>query len=188
MAIKLQGPKLEDDAKERVSLMIEHRVPWLALGLIGGIIATILSSQFEEILSKNIRLAFFIPVIVYMADALGTQTQSVYIRNLGRENVKFSKYLFKELLLGLAMGAIFGIGITLFTFIWFKSPSTALTVGLAMFVSMSLAPAIALIVPAILQKEHTDPAIGAGPFTTVVQDLISLIIYFSIASIIIFGV
>lgn len=178
---------LEDDAKEKISLLIERRLPWLFVGLIGGIIITIFSSQFGEVLSKNLNLAYFIPVIVYMASAVGMQTEEVYIRNLGREKVNFSVYLFKEFLLGLIVGAIFGTLIALFTLLWFKSLPTALTVGLAMFASMSTAPAISLIVPTILQKEHKDPALGAGPFTTAIQDAISLFIYFLIASAIIFG-
>ncbi|MBI2028030.1 MAG: magnesium transporter [Candidatus Levybacteria bacterium] len=182
----LQSSQLEDDAKERVSLLIRHRVPWLFVGLTGGMIAAIFASQFEKVLLQNLDLAYFIPVIVYMADAVGHQTEEVYIRNLGKERISFVKYLFKELLLGLFLGLIFGICLGVFALIWFKSFPISLTVGLAMFISMAIAPAVSLIMPTILQKEHKDPAVGSGPFTTAIQDLISLLIYFSIASVIIF--
>lgn len=181
------SPELEDDSRERVTLMIEHRLPWLVVGLIGGMIATGLSSRFGALLEANIQLAFFIPVIVYMADAVGTQTQTVYVRNLGKKNVRLGTYLIKETLLGLVTGAIFGLGIGVFSFIWFHTFQTSLSVGLAMFFTMATAPIIALIVPTIILKEHKDPAIGAGPFTTIIQDVISLMVYFTIASIIIFG-
>ena len=184
---KQSSIQLEDDQKERISLLIERRIPWLIVGLIGGIAAAIFSSQFERVLAKNLSLAYFIPVIVYMADAIGTQTEAVYVRNLTREKIHFLKYLLKEILLGLFLGIIFGICLGAFALVWFKSYSIALTVGTAMFASMATAPAVSLIVPTILQKEHKDPALGAGPFTTAVQDLISLAIYFLIASIIIFG-
>ena len=183
---KKSSPQLEDDQKERISLLIEHRIPWLFVGLIGGIAAAIFASQFEKILANNLSLAYFIPVIVYMADAVGTQTEEVYIRNLSREKIHFFKYLMKEIILGLFLGLIFGICFGIFALIWFKSASIALTVGFAVFASMAIAPAIALIMPTILQKEHKDPALGSGPFTTVVQDLISLSIYFLLASVIIF--
>lgn len=176
----------EDDDKESMSLMIEHRVPWLAIGLIGGLVATILASQFESVLSKNIHLAFFIPIIVYMADAVGHQTESVYIENLTRKKVHFRVYLIKEFVLGNVMGALFGLCIGLFTYFWFQSFETALTVGYAMFVTMGIAPIVALIVPTILWREHKDPAVGSGPFVTVLQDLISLLVYFYAASVIIF--
>lgn len=100
--------QLEDDDKESMSLMIEHRLPWLILGLIGGILATLLSARFEAILLKNIQLAFFIPIIVYLADAVGTQTESIYIENLTRRKVKFHVYLLKEFILGNIIGALFG--------------------------------------------------------------------------------
>lgn len=182
-----QSLQLEDDQKERISLLIERRIPWLFVGMIGGIAAAIFASQFEEVLAQNLGLAYFIPVIVYMADAVGTQTEEVYIRNLGKEKIHFLKYLLKEIMLGLFLGMIFGLCFGIFALIWFKSSSIALTVGTAVFVSMAIAPAVSLIMPTILKKEHKDPALGSGPFTTVVQDLLSLSIYFLLASLIIFG-
>ena len=105
---------LEDDDKDSVSLLIKRRFPWLFLGLLGGILATILSSRFENVLSENINLAFFIPVIVYMADAVGTQTETVYVRNVADGKLQFGKYLFKETALGIVLGIIFGICIGTF--------------------------------------------------------------------------
>lgn len=177
---------LEDDAREPILPLITHRIPWLAIGLMGGIVATLISSKFEHLLAANINLAYFIPVIVYMADAIGTQTETIYVRNLAKTQIKLSSYLFKELLLGIFLGILFGSLIGLFAYIWFGKISTALTVGAAMFASMAIAPAVALLVPALLHKENYDPALGAGPFTTVLQDLISLSIYLFIASVIIF--
>lgn len=176
----------EDDSQERVTLMIRHRLPWIIVGLLGGIIATVFASQFEALFAKNIQLAFFIPVIVYMADAVGTQTETVYVRNLGRKNVRLGTYLLKEILLGLAMGAIFGAIMATFSYLWFRNLDTSMTVGLAMFTTMAVAPAISLIIPSIIQREHRDPAVIAGPFTTIIQDIISLAFYFVIATLIIF--
>lgn len=177
--------EFEDDAKEKVTLLIEHRLPWLTLGLVGGVAATFISSRFETLLSQNIQIAFFIPVIVYMADAVGTQTETVYVRNLGKKGVTFMSYFFKELLLGLSVGALFGLATGIFSYLWFHSFSTSLTVGLAMFFTITSAPIIALTVPTLLKKEHKDPSVGAGPFTTVVQDLLSISIYLAIASFVI---
>lgn len=176
---------LEDDVKEKEVLLIEHRLPWLVLGLAGGIIATYLSAHFEELLQKNIHLAFFIPVIVYMADAVGTQTQTVFVRNMGKHRSLFRKYVFKEVLLGLFLGLLFGSIIGSLSFLWFNSFETSLTIGLSMFTTIATAPFIALVIPEMIRKIHKDPAVGSGPFTTVLQDLLSLVIYFAIATIII---
>lgn len=186
MFSKFHKRALEDDLTEPIVTLIFHRLPWLLVGIVGGVVATILSSRFESLLSQNISLVFFIPVIVYMADAVGTQTETIYIRNLAREKVNHSIYLMKELLLGVSLGLIFGLSITVFALWWFRSFEVATTVGLAMFANIALAPLVALMVARFLQKEHTDPALGAGPFTTVIQDIMSLGIYFAVASFIIF--
>lgn len=178
-------PVLEDDAKEKEVLLIEHRLPWLILGLMGGIGATVFAASFEKLLAQNIQLAFFIPIIVYMADAIGTQTQTVYVRNMGKRREIFRKYIFKEFLLGILLGLLFACITALFSYIWFQSLETSMTIGLAMFATMTTAPVLGITIPELIRKIHKDPAVGAGPFTTVLQDLLSLFIYFSIASMII---
>lgn len=178
---------LEDDQKEKVLPLIWHRLPWLVVGLVGGIIATIFASYFENLLIKHIELTYFIPVIVYMSAAVGSQTATIYVRNLARERVKFWVYFFKELILGACLGVTFGFLLGMFAYFWFRSIEVALAVSLAMAVSILTSPIVSLIIPSILKKEHTDPAVGAGPFTTVVQDLISLIIYFIVSTIVVFG-
>lgn len=96
----------------------------------------------------------------------------------------------KEILIGLSFGLFFGLFfgllLGLFAKLWVKSDTVALTVGTAMFINGSIAPVVALIVPEIIYKEHKDPALGAGPFTTIVQNIISLSVYLAVATLIIF--
>lgn len=176
----------EDDAKEGVGQLLQERLPWLIVGLIGGGIASQIAARYEALLASHVSLAFFIPIIVYMSDAVGTQTETVYVRNLSRKQLNFWVYLIKEFLVGIAFGALFGLLIGSFVYLWRGEYEIALTVSLAMAASVASAPVVALITSVTLQKEHADPAVGAGPFTTVIQDLISLLIYFAIASVIIF--
>lgn len=175
-----------DDTKEKLASLIEERLPWLVLGLIGGILVTLLVAKFEAIIVKNIALAFFLPVIVYMSDAIGTQTENIYIRNLAKFRDNFFKYIIKELLVGLSFGLIFGILLGFFANIWLKNTQVSLTITLAMLINGTVAPVIALLVPEVLFKEHKDPALGAGPFTTILQNLISLSVYLLVATLIIF--
>lgn len=177
---------IADDAKESLVSLIKERLPWLTLGLIGGIIVTIIVSKFEAILAQNISLAFFLPVIVYMSDAIGTQTENIYVRNLAKFKDNFFKYLIKELLTGMVFGLTFGILLGIFANIWLGLPSVALAVAAAMFINGTLAPIIALVVPELLFRNREDPALGAGPFTTLLQDLISLSVYLIVATIVIF--
>lgn len=177
---------ITDDTKEKVPSLIKERLPWLIVGLIGGIIAIIVVSKFEAILSQNISLAFFLPVIVYMSDAIGTQTENIYVRNLAKFRGNFLPYLLKELLVGITFGIIFGILLGLFAKFWLGSDLIAITVATAMFINGMIAPIVALIVPEVIFREHKDPALGAGPFTTISQDLISLSVYLMVATLIIF--
>lgn len=177
---------LTDDAKEPVGHLLEHRLPWLALGLIGGIITSIIVSKYERILAADLRLAFFIPIIVYMSGAVGSQTETIFVRRLKQTGKGFWPYLLKETFLGLGLGLFFGLATGLFATYWLASASIGLTVGLAMLINMSIAPVLATIIPEILYKEHSDPALGAGPLATIIEDLISLLIYFFIAGLIIF--
>ncbi|MBI4225512.1 hypothetical protein HY612_00180 [Candidatus Roizmanbacteria bacterium] len=77
------------------------RVPPLVAGLFLGFFISFVTSRFEEVLTKNIEVVYFIPFIVYMADAIGTQTQTIYARDLSHGKANFVTYLIKEIILGL---------------------------------------------------------------------------------------
>ena len=177
----------ENDATESVDHLIEHRVPWLFMGLLGGLVTVFIISRYEAILALDVRLAFFIPVIVYLSDAVGTQTETIYIRALAyKKKINFLKYIIKESAVGLGLGVIFGIILGIFSMYWLKSLPIGLTVGIAVLINLSIAPLLTLSISNMLHKRHTDPALGVGPAATIIQDLISILIYFAIASIIIF--
>jgi magnesium transporter len=181
-----EKPILTDESKEGVGHLLSLRLPWLIVGLLGGLVATMIVSHFEAVLKDNLALAFFLPVIVYMSDAVGTQTETIYVRNLATGRVSLAKYFVKELVLGLVLGTFFGVLVALFATLMLGSTATGFTIGLAMAATVATAPVVALVVPALLQKERIDPALGAGPFSTILQDLLSVLIYFLIASILLF--
>ncbi len=99
--------------------------------------------------------------------------------------MQFGHYIVKETLLGLVIGAFASLVVASITLIWFGSLSLTMAVSLAMFATVSIAPAIALVVVEILELEHTDPAFGAGPIATIIQDTFSVLVYGLIISIII---
>lgn len=188
---KAKKPKLDtlvlaDDVKESTTFLLRMRLPWLVLGLVGGFGASFLISRFEHQLNQHVKLAFFIPLIVYLSDAVGTQTETIYVRNSGHKQSLFHIYMVKEALIGISMGLIFGILTLVFSYIWLRDLSLSFTVGLAMAAAVTIAPIIALLMAKLLQSEHQDPAVGAGPFTTIIQNIISICIYFFVASIILF--
>ena len=173
-----------DDNIEPISVLLKIRLPSLLFGLVLGVFVSFVTSRFEQVLSQNVRVAFFLPFIMYMADAIATQTQSIYSRNLKSGKVKFYIYLIKELLLGSVIGIAFGIISGLVVLIWFADYRLALSVGLSMFSVVATAPTVALLITQVVQKLHKDPAAGAGPIDSVIQSMLSVTIYGTICSLI----
>lgn len=179
-----------DDSTESLSVLLRFRLPWLLLGLLGGFGAAMLLGRYEAVLSEYVELAFFLPFIVYLSDAVGTQTEVIYVRNVKQSKnavKKFHLYLVKEALLGLIFGLLFGSLTALLAYLWLKDPALSATIGLSMGISVALSPLVALLIARIFQVEHQDPAAGAGPFKTILQDVASILIYFSVASVILFS-
>ncbi|MEK7665696.1 MAG: magnesium transporter [Patescibacteria group bacterium] len=171
-----------DVFKTHLSQLIEWRTPWLILGLFGGMIATAIVSSYEAELDRILPLAFFIPVMVYMGDAVGTQSEMLFVRELTMGKMRLGLYLFREFIVDVAMGIICATLLYFFALIVLNDATIATTVGVALMIIMSTAGVLATLLSSLLVRFHRDPAIGAGPFTTIVQDIASLLIYFAVAS------
>lgn len=179
------GTGVVDVLAARVVDLIRLRLPWLILGLAGGMLATLVVNLFEGALERRLALAFFIPVVVYMSDAVGTQTETIFIRSLALRRTNLRLYLAHEAVVGLALGVVCGLLIAGFALVVFQSPDIAVIVGLAMFTSIFASVFIAVAIPWTFNHFGKDPAFGSGPFATVIQDILSLTVYFLIASAII---
>ncbi len=166
-------------AEEPVAQRLWHRLPWLLVGLLGAMGATAIVGGFEHQLEANVLLAFFIPAVVYMADAVGTQTETVMIRALAA-GVTVRSVLRRELVTGVVMGVVIGSAFLAFALIGWGDAEVAVAVALAMFASCSIATLVAMALPAAFQRIGKDPAFGSGPLATVFQDLLSILVYLGI--------
>ena len=168
-------------SEEPVRRRFRHRIPWLLVGLVGALLAADFVGQFEAQLQSKIILAFFIPGIVYLADAVGTQTETVVVRGLS-VGVGMRQMIGRELLVGLAIGL--ALALVAGPLVWWRwgSPEIALCIGLSVFASCATATLAAMTLPWLLNSFSLDPAFGSGPLATVIQDLFSVLIYFTIAS------
>ncbi|GAA5162185.1 magnesium transporter [Pseudonocardia eucalypti] len=168
-------------ATEGVAHRLWHRLPWLALGLAGAFLAAVIVGSFEQQLERQVVLAFFLPGVVYLADAVGTQTEAVVIRGLS-VGVSISRVARREAITGLLLGVLFAlVSYPIVLLIW-AEPPVAATVAVALFAASSIATVIAMVLPWALQRMGRDPAFGSGPLATVVQDLLSIAIYFATAT------
>lgn len=162
------------------------RLPWLILGLFGGLAAAAIIEVFEGPLKTYFLLAAFIPLMVYMADAVGAQTQTLFIRNLVLESQpRLGQHILRELKTGIIIAVFLALFLSLFSFAWFRPPYfIGITLGISLLLTILGAMAIGVLIPWLLWKFKKDPAVGAGPFGTIARDLLSLIIYFGVASLI----
>jgi magnesium transporter len=168
-------------SEERVRRRFWHRIPWLLLGLAGALVAADLMSWFEVHLRQTVMLAFFIPGIVYLADAVGTQTETVVVRGLSI-GVPMRRMALRELLAGIAIGvALAAVAGPVIAWRW-GNTEVALAVALALFVTCSTATVAAMALPWLFDIAGQDPAFGSGPLATVIQDLLSIVAYLAIAA------
>ncbi|HEY5569802.1 MAG TPA: magnesium transporter [Gammaproteobacteria bacterium] len=167
-------------SEEPVERRLRHRVPWLLVGLGGALLAADFVGWFEAELEYKVMLAFFIPGIVYLADAVGTQTETIVVRGLSI-GVRMRRMVVRELLTGLAIGLV--LGTVAGPLVWWRwgEADVALAVGLTVFAACSTATVTAMALPWLLDSFALDPAFGSGPLATVIQDLLSILIYFAIA-------
>jgi magnesium transporter len=168
-------------SRESVGRRLLHRLPWLLLGLIGAAAAATLVGRFEHDLQRNVVLAFFLPGIVYMADAVGTQTETLVIRGLS-VGVSIREVVRRETVTGLMIGAAIALLAFPSVALGWGATDVALAVSLSLFAACGCASLIALTLPAILRRAGVDPAFGSGPLATVIQDLLSILIYLAIAT------
>jgi magnesium transporter len=166
---------------EPILARLWHRLPWLVVGLLGSAAAAFLVRGFEEALAADVRLAFFMPGLVYMAAAVGTQTETLVIRGLS-VGVPIRGVFRLEAVTGLIVGVALA-ALTLPAVWWvLGSGELAVVVSLSLVASCAVATVVALLLPWGMARAGRDPAFGSGPLATVVQDLLTLVIYFAIAT------
>jgi len=167
---------IEDPPMRRV----RHRLPWLLAGLGGAGLATAAMTGFESTLSTHVAVAFFVPGIVYLADAIGTQSEAVAVRGLSLTRSGIRHLLAGELRTGMAIGASLGLLSFLPVWVLFGELRLAAAVAIAIFAAGAIAAALGLLLPWWIARLGRDPALGSGPIATVIQDILSLLVYLAV--------
>jgi magnesium transporter len=176
VALGVQAP-----LQEPVSQRILHRLPWLALGLLGALASAELMARFESELRAHVALAFLLPGIVYLADAVGTQTETLVVRGLSVD-LPIRRILWRELATGAWIGAILALASLPFALWRWSDSGVAWVLASALLAACAIATVVAVSLPWIFARLGRDPAFGSGPLATVIQDLLTIAIYFVVAS------
>jgi magnesium transporter len=167
---------IEDPPLRRV----RHRLPWLLVGLAGSALATAAMASFESTLKETIAVAFFVPAIVYLADAIGTQTEAIAVRRLSLTRAGVARLLAGELRTGMLLGAILGLASFLPVWLVFGDARLAAAVATAILAAGTMAAGLGLALPWWIARSGRDPAFGSGPLATVIQDILSLLVYLGV--------
>ncbi len=180
---RLAGIRLEDSrAREAIEApptrRARDRLPWLLVGLLGSVLATFVVAGFEAALQTRVAIAFFVPGIVYLADAVGTQSEAIAVRGLSLSRLPLARLLAGELRTGLLIGITLAVLVLGPIWWWFGDPDLAIAVAIALLAASTCATTIGFALPWLLARSGRDPAFGSGPIATIFQDLLSLLIYF----------
>lgn len=155
-----------------------RRLPWLIFGLLASSVITFVMAGFEHTLSTNVAAAFFVPALVYIAGAIGTQAVSVAVRGLSSDNISIRGLFRDELIIGVAIGLTLGVLSFCAVYLFFGDAALSLAVGLAVFGGGAVSAVVGFMLPWVFQRLGSDPALGSGPICTIVQDVASLSLYF----------
>ncbi len=175
------------ESSDSVIQLIRARIPWLLIGLLGGILGAGIIGHFEGDLMKYAGLALFLPLIAAMGGNVGVQSSSIVVQSLAAGNADIESVgtkLFKELLVAIINGLILATLIMSYTLLVNNSYPLTISVSISLFVVIIFASLFGTFVPLVLDKLKIDPALATGPFITTVNDIMGLLIYLSIARII----
>lgn len=169
------------ESDDNVYKLTRARLPWLVIGLIGGVLVAQVIALYEDQIRIDPRLAFFIPLIAAMGGNVGVQSSAIVVQGLANRTIIthsiFSR-LSKELLVGLLNASVCAGLMLLFNVILGSTGALSYTVSIALFAVIIFAAIFGTVTPLVLDRFKIDPALATGPFITTMNDIMGLIVYF----------
>ncbi|MCB0833771.1 MAG: magnesium transporter [Bacteroidetes bacterium] len=182
---KMAG-SVDEDVTETSTLRISRsRLPWLMTALVGELVAAFVLSRFETSLNAVLALAFFLPIIMAMAGNVAIQCSSIVIRGLATGEIRLldvQRQVFKELRVAMVNGVVLGVILSGIVSFWIGNLEVALVVSVALVCVIFFAALNGTLFPLILKRLRVDPALAAGPFVTMTNDTLGILIYLGIAT------
>jgi magnesium transporter len=176
----------EDELGEPSPIKVSRtRLPWLITGMVGQLFAALIMSRYEVSLQTYVVLAFFVPLIVGTAGSIGIQAAVVVVRELSLGQIDvlhMGRRVLKELVVAVINGVVLGALLFIIVVVWQQEVALAALLLCSLLSVILVAAFMGASVPLVLEKWNIDPAIAAGPFITVSNDIIGLVIYLSMAN------
>lgn len=171
------------DSSDNIKVLTRARLPWLLVGLLGGIAGAMVINQYEDQLQIYPEMALFIPLIAAMGGNVGVQSSAIIVQGLANKSLGFDGIwtrLGKEFLVAIVNGLVCSILILAYTILVKDNYNLAATVSVALILVIVFAGLFGTFVPLMLDKYKIDPALATGPFITTMNDIVGLFIYFGI--------
>ncbi|MBQ0787370.1 MAG: magnesium transporter [Oceanihabitans sp.] len=181
------GISRDVEADDSIWKLTKARLPWLLIGMFGGLGAASIIEHFNQDMGSFIVLLSFVPLIQATAGNVGVQSSAIVVQGLANDSIdgNILKRLFKEFLLGLVNGfAIAVIGLLITHFVFGTPYIVSITIAIALVAVIVMAALIGTFIPIFLDKRGIDPAVATGPFITTSNDVFGILLYFSIAKLI----
>lgn len=166
---------------------VKRRTPWIFFSVLAGIIMIYIGQMYEYVFPQKLELIFFIPMIVYMSDSIGTETLALFVRALALKKLSIKQIFLKEVFVGFSLGLASGIPMGIFSYLWFRDTSMSLVITITMIVNGLTAVLVGMLIPIIFSKIGRDPALGTDEITTAISDNLSILIYLFVATFMLFG-
>ncbi len=186
---KMAGTKMMDLNERSAFRIVRFRSPWLIVTLIGGTLISLIIKSFEPLLAEIIALASFSPLIAGMGGNVGMQSATVVVRQIAMNEITGSgqklKIVLREFGVGILMGALYGTVLGLIAYGFYGQQygyNFSLVVGVAMLTAMTIAATMGAVGPLLFDNLGIDPATAAGPIVSTTTDIISNLVYFSMAA------
>ena len=180
----MAGISSDVEEADTVWMLSKARLPWLIIGMVGGLLGAQFMGIFKGDIALIPALALFIPLITATGGNVGIQSSSIVVQSLANPNV-FAGSLFQRLLKVLFVAVVNGIILALMVFgaimLFNRNQPLAATVSIALFSVVLLASFMGTVTPLVLDKLGVNPALASGPFITTANDLLGLAVYFSVA-------
>ena len=167
--------------------IVKRRFPWLAVNLATAILASIVISFFEDVLTAVVALAVLMPIVASMGGNAGTQSMTVAVRALATRDLTGSnalRVIRRESFAGLINGGIFAVVMGVVGIIWFGSPMIGVVIAVAMVINLLAAGLSGVLIPLALDKAGVDPALASGTFVTTVTDVVGFFAFLGLASLV----
>jgi magnesium transporter len=176
-----------DESVVTVSVLhaVARRLPWLLVGLGGGLVSALVISRYEVNIRELVGLAFFVPVITAMGGNVAIQSSSIAVRALAMGEGAYrvmGRRILKEFLASLLNGLVCGAFLGFIAGVWLDAEWMAMLLGAALFAVIIVGTTVGAVVPVVLNRLRVDPALATGPFVTTTNDVLGIVVYLALAS------